>query len=76
MKDEYSELIEERGFAESAELLASSCRAKDATIITLRSALMRAKDTIKALHGDIAWDIYDQHSPEMKQINHALGEGT
>ncbi len=27
---------------------------------------------IKALHGPIAWDIYDQNAPEMKQINAAL----
>jgi len=72
--DKYAELIENLGFAESATLLASACRVKDGTIIILRSALMTAKDTIKALHGDVAWDIYDQHSPEMKRINWALGE--
>ncbi len=39
----------------------------------LRAALMEAKRTIKALHGPVAWDIYDQRSPEMKIINGALG---
>ena len=38
----------------------------------LHAALLTARDTIKALHGPVAWDIYDQHSPEMKQINAAL----
>ena len=28
--------------------------------------------TIKALHGPIAWDIYEAHSPEMVRINAAL----
>ncbi len=38
----------------------------------LHAALLTARDTIKALHGPIAWDIYDQNAPEMKQINAAL----
>lgn len=42
----------------------------------LHAALLTARDTIKALHGPIAWDIYDQHSPEMKQINAALKKAT
>lgn len=35
-------------------------------------ALLVAKKTIHAFHGDIAWNIYDQHSPEMKKINSAI----
>ena len=38
-----------------------------------RAALIKAKETIHDLHGDVAWEIYDKHSPEMKQINAALG---
>lgn len=40
----------------------------------MKQALLKAKETIKAWHGDIAWDIYDKNSPEMKQINAALSE--
>jgi hypothetical protein len=36
-----------------------------------RKALFRARDTIKALHGEVAWPEY-QHSPEMKEINEVL----
>ena len=35
-------------------------------------ALKIARDTIEALHGEVAWDIYDKHSPEMNAINKAL----
>ena len=38
----------------------------------LHKALICARGTIRALHGPIAWDIYDTHSPEMRQINAAL----
>lgn len=38
----------------------------------LLAALQHAKVLIKAWHGPIAWDIYDQYSPEMKQINDAI----
>jgi len=43
-----------------------------ARIRTLEIALVRARATIRALHGETAWDIYDTHSPEMKEINSAL----
>lgn len=36
-----------------------------------RDVLQVAKDTIYAMHGPTAWDLY-QLSPEMKQINNAL----
>jgi hypothetical protein len=36
------------------------------------SALLKAKETIKALYGDVAWDIFDKNSREMKQINGAI----
>jgi len=35
-------------------------------------ALFCAKTTIHAFHGEIAWDIYNKHSPEMKRINDAI----
>ena len=38
----------------------------------VRGALEKARETIQALHGQEAWDIYEQHSPEMKQIDAAL----
>ena len=41
----------------------------------LRAALADARVTIKALHGPIAWDIYEAHSPEMVRINAALALG-
>lgn len=41
------------------------------TVDELLAALEQAYDTIKALHGEIAWDEY-QHSPEMKCINAAI----
>ncbi len=47
-----------------SELLAASNQAME--------ALFKAKDTIHAFHGEVAWDIYDKHSPEMKQINSAI----
>ncbi len=37
----------------------------------LFEALIKAKETIKALHGDVAWGLY-QNSPEMKKINSAI----
>lgn len=36
------------------------------------AALRKAKETIRALHGEVAWDIYDRCSPEMKQINKTI----
>ena len=40
----------------------------------LYEALMEAKEIIRIMHGDLAWGIYDQHSPEMKRINNALAK--
>lgn len=42
----------------------------------LLDALLVAKTTIHALHGDVAWDIYDRCSPEMKTINSAIKKAT
>lgn len=39
----------------------------------LVAALEKAKETIFAFHGEIAWSEY-QHSPEMKIINAALAK--
>jgi hypothetical protein len=38
----------------------------------LREALEEALVTIKALHGPVAWDIYERCSPEMKRLKAAL----
>ena len=35
-------------------------------------ALLCAKETIHAFHGELAWDIYETNSPEMKLINDAI----
>lgn len=32
-------------------------------------ALRKAQETIEALHGEPAWEIYNTQSPEMKLIN-------
>ena len=45
----------------------------DAQIHELTEALKIARITIKALHGPLVWDIFEQHSPEMKTIDKALG---
>jgi len=37
-------------------------------------ALKEAIKTIKALHGQDAWDIYNDHSPEMQKINKAINK--
>ena len=39
---------------------------------TCRTVLKEAKELIKFYHGDIAWDVYDKSSPEMKRINSVL----
>lgn len=43
-----------------------------ATIAALTKALETARVTIKAFHGPIAWDIYEQLSPEMREIDGAI----
>lgn len=40
----------------------------------LLAALKEAKEIIHLMHGDLAWGIYDQHSPEMKRINGAISK--
>ena len=37
-----------------------------------REALTEARRTIKALHGPVAWDIYEAGAPEMKRIDAAI----
>lgn len=37
-------------------------------------ALEKAKETIRAWHGPVAWEIYDRASPEMKMINAAIAK--
>lgn len=43
-------------------------------IKALTVALEDAKQTIQALHGPIAWDIYNGSSPEMKRLNAAIAK--
>jgi hypothetical protein len=38
-------------------------------IAQLVAGLKEAKETIKIWHGDVAWEIYDRCSPEMKRLN-------
>lgn len=38
------------------------------------AALRKARETIRALHGPVAWEIYDDNSPEMNQVNAAEKE--
>lgn len=38
----------------------------------LAKALREARRTIRALHGPVAWDIYERNAPEMKLIDAAL----
>ena len=43
-------------------------RALDVAVEALNGAIT----TIHSWHGDVAWDIYAAHSPEMKRITDAL----
>lgn len=54
----------------NAEFIVRACNAHD----QLAEALLVAKRTIRALHGENAWDIYDRASPEMKKINAAISQ--
>ena len=40
----------------------------------LVEALLKARETIYALHGNTAWEIYEKHSPDMKMIDAALAQ--
>lgn len=46
----------------------------EARVKRLEAALKQAKETIKAWHGPVMWDIYDARSPKMKQINAAIAD--
>jgi ABC-type nitrate/sulfonate/bicarbonate transport system substrate-binding protein len=46
------------------------------TIEDLLEALRKARETIHALHGDAAWEIYEKHSPEMREIDAALSNAS
>ena len=56
--------------AQAPDLLNERDRLKEQNA-ELLAALIDAKETIKAWHGEDAWDLY-QHSPEMKRINEAI----
>ncbi len=47
-----------------------------AALATLTQALKTARDTIRIWHGmdGGTWEIYNQNSPEMKEINAALAK--
>lgn len=40
----------------------------------LLAALRKAKEVIKAWHGEGGWEFYDLHSPEMQPINAAIAK--
>ena len=40
----------------------------------LLAALKKSVETIEALHGPVAWEIYRDNSPEMKFINAAIAK--
>ena len=42
----------------------------------LLDALLEAKKTIRAMHGELAWEIYEHNSPEMRKINAAIEKAT
>ena len=44
-------------------------------VVCLKAALIRARETIYAFHGEPAWKLYQQ-SPEMKAINRAIEVAT
>lgn len=60
---EYGEVPKEMAEA-NAHLIAASP--------DLLDALKEAKEIIRCWHGEVAWDIYDKASPEMKRINAAI----
>lgn len=67
--DEFIEKLRQfRAFVESAAAL-------EAENERLRAALDVAWNTIRIWHGPHEFDIYDQHSPEMNQINAARRAG-
>lgn len=46
----------------------------DVDAAELVKALRAAVDVAKAWHGDVAWDIYYAHAPEMKLVREALAK--
>lgn len=44
------------------------------TIAELVEALEEARQTIRAWHGPMEWNIYDTQSPEMKRLNGAIAK--
>jgi len=42
----------------------------------LLAALNHAMTTIKALHGPVAWDIYERSSPEVQRYKAAIAEAS
>lgn len=44
-------------------------------VTELRAALLEAIECIKVWHGPVSWDIYYNHSPEMKRIRAPFNQG-
>ena len=49
--------------------------AEDDTLVVCLKALIKARETIYAFHGEPAWELYQQ-SPEMTAINRAIEVAT
>lgn len=56
----------------SNEQLDAGILDKAAAVPELVEALQMARVSIKALHGPVAWNIFEAHSPEMLKIDAAL----
>jgi hypothetical protein len=79
-EDEFIEIL--AGPLETYTITPDSCGGDEETIERtiqavnrfdeLTKALIVAVTTIKALHGEAGWDIYYEHSPEMKIIRKAI----
>lgn len=56
---------------EQAAEIARRCAAHGSML----KALRMAREAIEALHGPVAWEIYERESPEMRAIDAALAMG-
>jgi len=56
----------------NAAFIVRACNSHDELVAALTDAI----ETIKALHGPVAWDIYEQHAPEMKRYRAARSTAT
>lgn len=63
------------GGRRSGDEAAANCRLI-AAAPDLLEALREAMDAVKTFHGPDCWDIYEQHSPEMKRWRAAIAKAT